>query len=88
IFVDVHLWRELKVKTEQNVTRFNDDNLEWEKRVMTCIQNKGYREATGEALKTVIVPYKLIGQTCDVQDGDSEVPWYWKQFPLFGVLNH
>ena len=87
IFVDGHLWRELKVTTEQNVTRFNDVNLAWQKGVMTWKKNKGYRDATGEELKTVIVPYKLNGQTCEVQVAYSEVQWSWKQIELFGGLN-
>ncbi|WP_165729464.1 toxin VasX [Pseudoalteromonas sp. 31A1] len=86
IFVDGHLWRELKVTTNKDVTRFKDINLAWQKGALTWKQNKGFREATGEALKTVIVPYKLNGQVCEVQIAHSEIQWPWKQIQLFGGL--
>jgi hypothetical protein len=87
IFVDGHLWRELKVTTKEGVTRFNDVNLAWQKGALTWKTNKGFREATGETLKTIIVPNKLNGSNCQVQIAFSEVQWSWKQIQLFGGFN-
>lgn len=86
VYLDGHLWRELKVTTDKDVTRFNDINLAWQKGSLTWKTNKGFREATGETLKTIIVPNKLNGSNCQVQIAFSEVQWSWKQIQLFGGL--
>lgn len=89
VYVNGYLWRELKIThhTEGNFTTFSDVNLAFQKGEHSWKPKIDEREATGEALKSVLVPHKLDGQTCDVQMAYSETQWSWRQIQLFGGMN-
>jgi len=81
IFVDGYFWRELKVTahagSDGRYTIFNDVNLAYQKGELTWKASKGRREATGESLKSVIVPHKLKGKACRVEIAYAETQWAW-----------
>ncbi len=88
IYVDGYLWRELKASynAKEFFTTFSDVNLRVQKGEQLWKKNKGYREATGKSLKSILVPYKLQGTSCKVEVAYSEVQWSWRQVQAFGGM--
>ncbi|MBU2894392.1 hypothetical protein KO495_13840 [Colwellia sp. D2M02] len=101
IYVDGYIWRELKVSYDPKAgtSTFSDVNLKiqkgeqlWKKTLKVeddpdRKHRQGEREATGESLKTILVPYKLQGSVCKVEVAYSEVQWAWRQVQAFGGMS-
>ncbi|WP_283708976.1 hypothetical protein [Pseudoalteromonas prydzensis] len=95
VYVDGYLWRELQVIVEEcGVVKFRDVNLAYQKGFLPWKKNKnkayakqGRRDATGQALSSIIVPNKIKGAQCSVEMAFSEVQWSWSQILKLGGMN-
>ena len=95
VYVDGYLWRELQVIVEEcGVVKFRDVNLAYQKGFLPWKKNKnkayakqGRRDATGQALSSIIVPNKIKGVQCSVEMAFSEVQWSWSQILKLGGMN-
>ncbi|WP_404389720.1 hypothetical protein [Pseudoalteromonas phenolica] len=99
IFVDGHLWRELRVcENKDNANSmfmdvnlaFQKGNLDW--RIVAKGSTEGdeligERLVTGKAVPTILVPHKMQGRVCNVQMAFSETQWSWQQIESFGGMN-